>query len=442
MPHVTCPSPGPSVSSKAVHLPPHTPVNAKSRLKVITTASLGFDDVEHLPEPSFNDTPINTRVVPPIPSNGNTVIEKSNYLEPKKMGLVSSSYPSSSSSAAKPDPHLSHVMIPSTSKVTSQATAPATTSTTGAKLEAVRIGALKMPLPPVSQLGLRASSAASCKPNMALSGSYGVSKQPITTMTTTTTTKKKIIATASDGLPAPLQPASSDRLNQLQGRSSTHHPSNSAAAAAAAAVVKPSNKLPLQVGNVKNNVATNKNGMKRPSTTAPAPVQKQPFASQRSVVPPLRTMPQAPLLHTSMRAHRGLTAIANKQQQQQVEQLQVKTSAPAGKENVSSSSQHLRSLAPAGSKPAVPAASKRTEILKRPLTIAVTPELMKRRRAKLKDEPRLTTEQLRAIEAERIRREFFQELHKKNANRGLAPRANFSHHLHATKVAPRPTHWR
>jgi hypothetical protein len=79
----------------------------------------------------------------------------------------------------------------------------------------------------------------------------------------------------------------------------------------------------------------------------------------------------------------------------------------------------------------------------RPLTLAVTPELMKRRVARIRqDAPRLTTEELRAIEADRARREFLAEQHRKNANRGLAPRLVFDSMRQPTAKAVTVSHWR
>lgn len=62
---------------------------------------------------------------------------------------------------------------------------------------------------------------------------------------------------------------------------------------------------------------------------------------------------------------------------------------------------------------------------RRPLTVAVTPEWVKRSTHRIREEPRLTSEQREALEAERKRREFWQAQHAKNVNRGFAPRIHY-----------------
>lgn len=411
MPHATT-SPVPNVGARVI-IPstPQTPLSSKLRSN---THSLQPVPMDHLP------TGLHQLSIPPIinldrssPSSpvSSSLASKTTPPAPIRATTTQKSTVSTSTQQQSSNPH----SVPSKTKVFTVTTAHAPSGSTvsvsriptAPAPKPTTLATLKMPLPPVSQL---------------------TASKPLDTTNTTTSTKTtftKIAKGAANGniasKPAPLQPANANRLNQLHGR--TNASVHTDAATKSVKSAKPA------ISDPKNQMPTYKNGMKRLTTV---PVSKQPFASQRSVVAPIRSVPQAPLLHTSMRPKRT-AALEAKDKQHPPQPL-------VGKENAPQL--YLRTTVP-HSKSVPPAISKRTEVVKRQLTVAVTPELMKRRRAKLKEEPRLTTEELRAMEAERLRREFFQDLHKKNANRGLAPRTIFNHPNKPIKVSSKPTgHWR
>lgn len=182
---------------------------------------------------------------------------------------------------------------------------------------------------------------------------------------------------------APLQPTSQNRLNQATASSSLASKATQ---------------------SVRRTVLAKK--------TSPArPIKHQPFASQRSVVPPIRT--------------NGASKTVQPTQPMVARPARVPLSERA---TVASA---MRAKASAASH-ASTVPTKSVAAVKRMPTVAVTPEFMKRRAARLRDEPRLTTEQLRAMEAERQRRAFLQELARKNANRGFAPRVVYHHGETAT----------
>lgn len=214
---------------------------------------------------------------------------------------------------------------------------------------------------------------------------------PPTTLGTMTTKAGKLDKERAK----PLQPVSANRLNQVKGTG-----------LAALAQTK------------KKAVVYSK------TTTQRSPkvlVKKQPFASQRSVVAPIRTNANQAIAQGS--AFNAAPAASR------VSKMPVQAKSTASRPIETSVKQPLQT---------------RYELVKRPLTVAVTPELMKRRNARLKESGRLTTEQLRALEAEKKRREFFQELHRKNANRGTAPRVTYDHAVStsSTRPAAKVGHWR
>lgn len=201
-------------------------------------------------------------------------------------------------------------------------------------------------------------------------------------------------STAKSGAPRsmPLQPVSQNRLNQ---------PYNAPALA---------NK---STNNVRRTMAAKK--------TSPArPIKHQPYASQRSVVPPIRTNASS---KTIVKSQSTVTRPPR---------------VPLAEKSTVSSMMRAKATAASLAASAQP---KAVVVSKRPLTVAVTPEFMKRRAARLKNEPRMTTEQLRAMEAERQRRAFLQELARKNANRGMAPRVEY-HHGQSTVTTGPQNRWK
>lgn len=203
--------------------------------------------------------------------------------------------------------------------------------------------------------------------------------------------------------PAPLQPTSQNRLNQSTAASHTSVAKKQGAAPA------------TTTRRVQPNLA--------PLAKTQAPIQRQPFASQRSVVPPIRTNPA----HVTHVPHGEAVRTAR------VPLAERTTVAASMRAKATTAAIPLRTKQSAAS---APAQAKQVTIARRPLTVAVTPEFMKRRTARLKQEPRLTTEQLRTMEADRQRRAFFQELAKKNQGRGLAPRVTFHSQNNGTQAKP------
>lgn len=266
------------------------------------------------------------------------------------------------------------------------------------------------PAQPAKKVGLSVSSLSA---NNASRLNLAAPKQPVSTKTyvhnlTKQTEPKKSGLTMPKAPPsklgvssapksgqlrtAPLQPTSQNRLNQTTASSSM------------------ANKTTQSV----------RRPLLAKKTSPSRPIKHQPFASQRSVVPPIRT-------HGTSKAPQPSQSTITRPVRVPLSERSTVASA-------------MRAKASAASHAAT-AQSKSVTAVKRMPTVAVTPEFMKRRAARLRDEPRLTTEQLRAMEAERQRRAFLQELARKNANRGNAPRVVY-HHSETATAGGAQNRWR
>jgi hypothetical protein len=222
--------------------------------------------------------------------------------------------------------------------------------------------------------------------------------------------------------PLPLQPTNMNRLNQVKGTG-------------LAKLAQPKSKTAV----------SSKPATKLPSHRSPKIlIKRQPFASQRSVIAPIRTASNQALTQST-----GLGLGVSSSDSRSKSRA---TRVPLHQRSTPPKTQDTKATGKVGTQKSAAARVERPQemnqetrlaYVKRPLTVAVTPELMKRRTARLKESHRLTTDQLRALEAEKQRREFFQELHRKNLNRGLAPRIAFEHsNTFGSKQAPKTSHWR